>query len=605
VFIRVIRGYEVSNMQTYHQEDDIIDKQYDLSLAKRLLVFTKPYKGLVVFIIFLTLVMTIMVAIGPRIIGLAIDKIQSKEQQALILLAVAYLANQIIYFLMNILQSYGLSKLGQRIIFDLRMKTFGHLQKMSLGFYDKQPVGRLMTRVTNDINTLGDFSSVALVTVINDIFMIAVLVVAMFWLNYKLALIVLSVVPILIALTLVFKKRLRTTYRAMRKKLAQLNAYLAESISGIKVIQVFNQEPKTFNKFSGINHEHFDISRKAIIYQAIFQPSVAILRGAVVALLLYFGGGIVMGGVILVGVLYTFLEYSASFFAPIQDLTDKYTMFQGAMASAERIFKILDTPIDIRNPENPKELKADPMGHEIVFDNVTFSYEPGNPVLKNVSFKIKKNESVAFVGVTGSGKSTIINLLCRFYDVDSGRILIDGIDIKQMRQEDLRRRLGIVLQDVFLFAGTIHDNISLWDEIITTDKVKDACEEVFASAFIEKLPKKYDSRIGERGMTISAGQRQLLAFARTMAFAPSILILDEATSSVDVETEYYIQEAIKRLMKKMTSIVIAHRLSTIQNVDRIFVIHKGEINEQGTHQELLEKKGIYHNLCKIQSDGYL
>ena len=259
----------------------------------------------------------------------------------------------------------------------------------------------------------------------------------------------------------------------MRKKLAQLNAYLAESISGIKVIQVFNQEPKTFNKFSGINYEHFDISRKAVIYQSIFIPSVAILRGTVIALLLYFGGGIVMGKVIMVGVLYTFLEYSTTFFAPIQDLTDKYTMFQGAMASAERIFKILDTPIDIQNPENPKALKEDPMGHEIVFDNVTFSYEPGNPVLKNVSFKIKKNESIAFVGVTGSGKSTIINLLCRFYDVDSGRILIDGIDIKQMRQEDLRRRLGIVLQDVFLFAGTIHDNISLWDKTITREKVQE------------------------------------------------------------------------------------------------------------------------------------
>ncbi|MFH1231781.1 MAG: ABC transporter ATP-binding protein [Planctomycetota bacterium] len=593
-------------MQTYHQEDDIIDKQYDLSLTKRLLVFTKPYTGLVIFIIFLTFAMTVMVAIGPRIIGLAIDKIQSNNQQALIILALAYLGNQILHFLMNTVQGYGISKLGQRIIFDLRMKTFGHLQKMSLNFYDKQPVGRLMTRVTNDINTLGDFSSIALVTVINDIFMIVVLVAAMFWLNYKLALIVLSVVPILIILTFVFKKRLRRTYRAMRKKLAQLNAYLAESISGIKVIQVFNQEPKTFNKFSGINYEHFDISRKIIIYQSIFIPSVSILRGAVIALLLYFGGGLVMGKVIMFGVLYTFLEYSSSFFAPIQDLTDKYTMFQGAMASAERIFKIIDTPIEIQNPAQPSPC-VQGMG-EIVFDNVTFSYEPSRPggtVLKNVSFKIKRNESIAFVGVTGSGKSTIINLLCRFYDVDSGRILIDGIDIKQMRQEDLRRRLGIVLQDVFLFAGTIHDNISLWDEIITPDKVKYACEEVFASTFIEKLPQKYDSRIGERGMTISAGQRQLLAFARTMAFNPSILILDEATSSVDVETEYYIQQAIKKMVKKMTSIIIAHRLSTIQNVDRIYVIHKGEIREQGTHQELLEKHGIYHNLCKIQSDGYL
>ncbi|MFH1231640.1 MAG: ABC transporter ATP-binding protein, partial [Planctomycetota bacterium] len=522
-----------------------------------------------------------------------------------IMLVLACLINIIIVLALSILQSYYLSKLGQQIIFDIRMKTFGHLHDMSLGFYDKQPVGRLITRVTNDVNAIGDFLSVALVTVVNDIFMIVVLVVAMFWLNYKLALIVLSAVPILICLTLVFKPRLRMLYRTMRKKLAQLNAYLAESISGIKVIQVFNQETKTYNKFSAINYEHFDLSRRAIVYQAIFIPSVAILRGTVIALILYFGGGLVLDKVILYGVVYTFIDYSVNFFGPIQDLTDKYLLFQGAMASAERIFKILDTPVDIKNPEQPLKIKEDTAGHEIEFQHVTFEYEPGKPVLKNVSFKIKKNDSIALVGMTGSGKSTIINLLCRFYDINAGRILIDGMDIRHLKQEDLRRRLGIVLQDVFLFAGTIYDNISLWDKNIAREKVKEVCEEVFASTFIEKLPQKYDSRIGERGMTISAGQRQLLAFARTMAFEPSIMILDEATSSVDVETEYYIQQAIKKMVKKMTSIIIAHRLSTIQNVDHIYVIHKGEIREQGTHQELLAKHGIYCNLCKIQSDGYL
>jgi len=592
-------------MQAYHQEDDVIDKQYDLSLAKRLLVFVKPYKGLSIFIILLTFILTVMAAIGPWIIGTALNKIQSREQQALILLALVYLANESLHFILTILQSYNIAKLGQRIIFDIRMKTFGHMQKMSLGFYDKQPVGRLMTRVTNDINNLGDFASTALATVITDIFMVAVFGAAMLWLNYKLALIVLSVIPVLIILTLIFKKRLRMTYRAMRKKLAQLNAYLAESLSGIKVIQAFKQEPKTFNKFSAINHEHFNIARRTVIYQSIFLPSVSILRNIAVALLLYAGGILAMDKIIMIGVLYMFFEYSSSFFAPIQDLTDKYTMFQGAMASAERIFQILDTPVDVRNPALPRELKEDPQGHEIEFDNVTFSYEPNKPVLKNISFKIKKNESIAFVGVTGSGKSTIINLLCRFYDVDSGRILIDGINIKDMSQQDLRRRLGIVLQDVFLFAGTVNDNISLWDSAVTPAKVKDVCEDIFASTFIEKMPNKYDSRVGERGMTLSGGQRQLLAFARTMAFEPSILILDEATSSVDVETEYYIQEAIKKMVKKMTSIIIAHRLSTIQNVDRIYVIHKGEIKETGNHQELMEKKGVYHNLCKIQTDGYL
>ncbi|MEK7448518.1 MAG: ABC transporter ATP-binding protein [Planctomycetota bacterium] len=590
-------------MQTYHQEDDIVDKQYDLSLARRLLVFAKPYKGLAVFIILLTLVLTVLgVAIGPRLQGLALNELQpgQADKQMFMMLALACLANITICLLLSIWQGYALSKLGQRIIFDIRMKTFGHLQNMSLGFYDKQPVGRLVTRVTNDVNAIGDFLSVAMVTVVNDIFMIGVLVIAVFWLNYKLALIVISVVPILLTLTAIFKPKLRTTYRTVQKKLAQLNAFLAESISGIKVIQVFNQEPKTHKKFSGINYEHFDLSRRAVIYQSVFTPSVAILRGTVIALLLYFGGGLVLKDAISYGMVYTFLEYSVNFFGPIQDLTDKYLMFQGAMASAERIFKILDTPIDVRNPAIPQNLKEDPMGHEIEFDNVTFSYEPGKPVLKNISFKIKKNENVALVGVTGSGKSTMINLLCRFYDVDSGRILIDGLDIKEMKQEDLRRRLGIILQDVFLFAGTINDNISLWDETITKSKVKDVCEDIFASTFIEKLPNQYDSRIGERGMTISAGQRQLLAFARTMAFEPSILILDEATSSVDVETEYYIQLAIKKMVKKMTSIIIAHRLSTIQNVDRIYVIHKGENTETGTHQELLTKRGIYYKLYQVQ-----
>ncbi|HLD36049.1 MAG TPA: ABC transporter ATP-binding protein [Planctomycetota bacterium] len=595
-------------MQAYHQEDDIVDKQYDLSLAKRLLVFAKPYKGLAIFITILTLVLTVLsVAVGPRLQGLALNYIQPGkiDKRMFIMLALASLANITICLLLSIWQSYSLAKLGQRIIFDIRMKTFGHLQSMSLGFYDKQPVGRLITRVTNDVNAIGDFLSTAMITVVNDIFMIGVLVVAMFWLDYKLASIVLSAIIPLLVITMTFKTKLRVTYRAMRKKLAQLNAYLAESLSGVKVIQSFNQEPKTFNKFSGINYEHFDLTRRAVKYQSVFIPSVAILRGTVIALLLYFGGGLVLKDAITYGIVYTFMEYSVNFFGPIQDLADKYLMFQGAMASAERIFQILDTPIDVRNPALPRELKEDPQGHEIEFDNVTFSYEPGKPVLKNISFKIRKNASIAFVGVTGSGKSTIINLLCRFYDVDSGRILIDGINIKDMSQQDLRRRLGIVLQDVFLFAGTVNDNISLWDSAVTPAKVKDVCEDIFASTFIEKMPNKYDSRVGERGMTLSGGQRQLLAFARTMAFEPSILILDEATSSVDVETEYYIQEAIKKMVKKMTSIIIAHRLSTIQNVDRIYVIHKGEIKETGNHQELMEKKGVYHNLCKIQTDGYL
>lgn len=589
-------------MQSYQQEDDIQDKQYDFGLIKRLMKYAKPYRRKVILIMILPLIGTALFLLGPRLIGLAIDNgIKVKDSRMLIMIAGAYLIVQVLHLLFSAWESYAVASLGQHIVFDIRIKTIQHLHKMSLKFYDKQPVGRLVTRMTNDINTLGEFLATAMVTVIGDVYLIAGLVVAMCWLNYKLALIAFSVIPVLIILSLYFKPKIRLAHRMIRKKIAHLIAYLSESILGMKVIQVFNQENKTQEKFKAINNEYYRIYKKAILYQSIFRPSVRLLRGVAIALLIYFGGFSALEGAITIGILVTFIDYTTHFFEPIQDLTDKYTILQSALASAERIFGILDTPIDVKNPANPMKLSDDPAGHEIVFDNVSFSYEPGKPVLKNISFKIEKNQSAALVGATGSGKSTIISLLSRFYDVDEGRILIDGIDIRNINKEELHQRLGIVLQDVFLFAGSIEENVSLWNESISHQQVKEVCRDVNASKFIEKLPKKYQSHVGERGMTISAGQRQLMSFARTMAFKPSILVLDEATSSIDVETEFFIQEAIKRMVKKLTSIIIAHRLSTVQNVDCIYVMHKGEIRERGTHQELLNKQGIYYNLYKIHA----
>ncbi|MFH1227866.1 MAG: ABC transporter ATP-binding protein [Planctomycetota bacterium] len=586
-------------MLDYQQEDEILGKAYDSRLMKRLLRYAFPYKWRVFLAMSLSFILTGLFIVGPLMIAAAFDKgIACSDKPFLIMIMLAYLDLQVLQLSFNYINSYLLTSLGQRIMLDLRMEVFTHLQKMSLNFFDKNPVGRLVTRVTSDIVALSDLLSMGIVSVVNDIFLLGGLVVVMFMLNPFLAMVLISSFPLAVIIMLVFKPRLRTSYRLIRQRLARLNAYIAESVSGIRIIQIFNQEERIINKFKSLNQEHYDANYKAIVYFSIFLPSISALSGIAIGLVFYYGGGTVIRGAIQLGILIAFIDYSIHFFSPIQDLTDKYNIFQGAMASAERIFRILDTEEDIKDPVLPKPIVTS--RGEVTFDDVWFSYNNETDVLKGISFNIKSGESVALVGVSGGGKTTVINLLNRFYDIKKGRILIDGIDIKSVRQSDLRRQLGIVLQDVFLFSGNILENIRLNDTSISLEKVREIAHYVNADTFIEKLPNKYLTRVEERGATLSTGQRQLLSFARAMVFDPKILILDEATSAVDVETEYYIQEAIKKLIKSMTSIIIAHRLSTIQNVDRIIVMHKGEIREVGSHQELMAQKGIYHKLYQMQ-----
>jgi ATP-binding cassette subfamily B protein len=588
---------------SYHTDDEVLGKVYDHKLMKRMVNYVKPYKGIIALSLLLVFLSMACFLAGPRIIGLVIDKgIQTKDINSLYYLSGAYVALTLFRLVFGIISTYTLAYLGQKIMYDMRLHLFTHLQKMSLRFFDKNPVGRLVTRVTNDITTLSELFSAGVVAVFSDLIMIVGLIGVMFWLDSRLTVMVLLVAVVLIPLTLFFKAKLRDSYRETRKRLARVNAYIAENITGIRVTQLFNREEKNLQQFKDINYDHFKASNNSVIYYALFVPSVTILSSIAIGLILYYGGGEVVKKSIELGTLVTFINYTMYFFGPIQDLADKYTIFQSAMASAERVYKILDTPEEIADSPNPVHL--DIVRGEIKFENVWFAYEdtPNGPnyILKNLSFNIKAGERIALVGITGTGKSTIINLLCRFYDIQRGRILIDGVDIKLIPQKELRKIMGVVLQDVFLFSGQIIDNINLGEKDITLEKVEQISRFVNAHMFIEKLPDKYFAPVAERGMTLSSGQRQLLSFARALAFDPKVLILDEATSSVDVETEHYIQEAISRLIRGKTSIIIAHRLSTIKNVDRILVIHKGELKEAGSHEELLAHKGFYHKLYQLQ-----
>lgn len=588
---------------SYHTEDEVLGKVYDHQLMKRMVNYIKPYKVIIVVSLLLVFLSMACFLAGPRIIGLVIDKgIKSKDINSLYYLSGIYVALTLFRLVFGIISTYTLAYLGQKIMYDMRMHLFTHLQKMSLRFFDKNPVGRLVTRVTNDISTLSELFSAGLIAVFSDLVMVIGLIAVMFWMDVRLTIMVLLVAVVLIPLTMFFKAKLRDSYRETRKRLARINAYIAESITGIRVTQLFNREEKNLQQFKNINYDLFKASNNSVVYYALFVPSVTVLSSIAIALVLYYGGGAVVQKSIELGVLVTFINYTMYFFGPIQDLADKYTIFQSAMASAERVYKILDTPEEIADAPNAVHL--DIVRGEIKFENVWFAYEdtPQGPnyILKDLSFSIKAGERVAIVGITGTGKSTIINLLCRFYDIQKGRILIDGVDIRLIPQKELRKIMGVVLQDVFLFSGQIIDNINLGEKDITLEKVEEISRFVNAHMFIEKLPDKYYAPVAERGMTLSSGQRQLLSFARALAFDPKILILDEATSSVDVETEHYIQEAISRLVKGKTSIIIAHRLSTIKNVDRILVIHKGELKEIGSHEELLARQGFYYKLYQLQ-----
>jgi ATP-binding cassette subfamily B multidrug efflux pump len=588
------------------REDEVLGKAYDSRLMKRLLKYVKPYWRQVAISVFLVIVLAILNPLRPYITKFAIDDYILKSNyvglaKLSLLLFGLLLVQGVIQYLLN----YTTEWIGHKTIFDLRMEIFSHLQRLALKFFDRNPTGRLVTRVTNDVESLNEMYSSGIVLVFGDIFTIIGILYFMFKLSFELSLVTLSVLPLLFYATFLFRKKAREAYREVRTLIARINAFLQEHFSGISVVQVFNREEEEFRKFDQINSKYRDANIKSIFYYAVFFPVVELISAIGIALIIWYGGGEVVKGTVTIGVLISFIQYTEMFFRPVRDLSEKYNIFQTAMASAERIFKLLDTKIFIKQPENP--VKLEKVKGEIEFRNVWFKYKDDSDglsdedwILKNVSFKINAGEKVAIVGATGSGKSTIINLIGKFYEVQRGQILIDGIDIKDIDERDLRKHIAIVLQDVMLFSGDILTNITLGNEKIPFEKVVESARLIGADKFIEKLPKGYFEAVHERGANFSVGERQLISFVRALVYDPKILVLDEATSSVDVETEYIVQKAIDKLLENRTAIIIAHRLSTIQNSDRIIVLHKGEVREIGTHMELLEKKGIYYRLYQLQ-----
>ncbi len=588
------------------REDEVLGKAYDSRLMKRLLKYVKPYWRQVAISVFLVIVLAILNPLRPYITKFAIDDYILKSNyvglaKLSLLLFGLLLVQGVIQYLLN----YTTEWIGHKTIFDLRMEIFSHLQRLALKFFDRNPTGRLVTRVTNDVESLNEMYSSGIVLVFGDIFTIIGILYFMFKLSFELSLVTLSVLPLLFYATFLFRKKAREAYREVRTLIARINAFLQEHFSGISVVQVFNREEEEFRKFDQINSKYRDANIKSIFYYAVFFPVVELISAIGIALIIWYGGGEVVKGTVTIGVLISFIQYTEMFFRPVRDLSEKYNIFQTAMASAERIFKLLDTKIFIKQPENP--VKLEKVRGEIEFRNVWFKYKDDSDglsdedwILKNVSFKINAGEKVAIVGATGSGKSTIINLIGKFYEVQRGQILIDGIDIKDIDERDLRKHIAIVLQDVMLFSGDILTNVTLGNEKIPFEKVVESARLIGADKFIEKLPKGYFEAVHERGANFSVGERQLISFVRALVYDPKILVLDEATSSVDVETEYIVQKAIDKLLENRTAIIIAHRLSTIQNSDRIIVLHKGEVREIGTHMELLEKKGIYYRLYQLQ-----
>jgi ATP-binding cassette subfamily B multidrug efflux pump len=583
----------------YTSEDEVLGKAYDSRLMKRLLTYIKPYRKYVFFAIFLNIIVAALGPLRPYLTEIAVDKyIAKSDYQGLLLIGILLFTSLLLQAVIQYFLTYFTQLLGQKTIFDLREQLFTHTQRLALRFYDKTPIGRIVTRVTNDIESLNDLFSSGIVMIFSDVFIILWIFAFMFFMDVKLSLVTLSVLPVLIYGTFVFRKKVRERYRDVRLHLARLNSYMQEHITGMSIVQIFNKQKAEKERFYGINGDHRDAWIKSVFYYAIFYPGVELISSIAVGLIIWYGGGEVLRSSLTIGVLFAFLQYTEMFFRPIRDLSEKYNIMQTAMASSERIFKLLDNKTFIKNPENPVDIKK--LYGGIEFKNVWFAYNDEEYVLKDVSFKINPGETIAIVGATGAGKTTLINILTRFYDIQKGSILVDGTDIRTIDKKELRKYISIVLQDVFLFSGTVNSNISMDNDEIPAEKIINAAKLVGADKFIESLPQKYDEMVMERGATLSVGQKQLISFARALAYDPQILVLDEATSSVDTETEILIQKAIEKLLVGRTAIVIAHRLSTIQNADKIIVMHKGEVRETGNHQELLAKRGIYFKLYQLQ-----
>ena len=596
-------------------EDDILGKAYDARLMRRLMTYLWPYWRSVV-LAFVAIIISALASLGqPYLIKIAIDQhIATGELAGLDRLAALYLVILVVGFAAEYIQTWTLQLTGQRIMFDLRMTIYGHLQRLDLKFYDRNPVGRLMTRVTSDVDVLNDLFTSGVVTVFGDVFTLVGIMVVMLLMNWRLALVAFSVLPLIVLITQWFRRHVRDSYRVVRGWIARINAFLQENITGMTTVQLFAREQMNFARFDDIDRKHRDANVDSIFYYAVFYPAIEVVSALASAGIIWYGGAIVLRGALTIGALVAFLQYSVRFFRPISDMSEKFNILQSAMASSERIFTLLDEPVVIQSPPHPVRRPAPAAAH-IVFESVWFTYGAGQSspaesasaepdyVLRDISFEVRPGERIGIVGATGSGKTTLINLLMRFYDVTKGRITIDGVDIRELDLEDVRGLFSLVLQDVHLFSGTIADNIRLGNDAVDEDRLRRVAHAVHADAFIDRLPRGYASAVAERGSTLSMGQKQLLSFARALAFDPKVLVLDEATSSVDTDTELLIRDALHALMAGRTTIAIAHRLSTIQDMDKILVLHKGRLREAGTHQELLARRGIYFRLFELQYKG--
>jgi len=600
----------MSNMQ----EEEALGKPYDAQLARRLMHYLRPYKWRVIFALALVMAVTPLELVSPYLFKVGLDRYivpgaarQMSWEEAssgLALIGALYLLVLIVSFAVQYVQIRVMQRVGQETMCDLRGEIFAHLQRLPLSFYDRSPVGRLVTRATTDVDSLNELFAAGVVTMLNDVVLLVGMAVWLFVWDWRLALAALSVLPFILGVTFFFRNVVRDANRRIRTAIARINAFLQEHISGMSVVQLFNRERKAQEQFEERNRDHMLAYKDAILAFALFYPAVELLSVAAIAAILWFGGLRVLGGGLTVGVLFAFIQYAQRFFRPIQDLSEKFNVMQTAMASSERIFKLLDEPVSLDSKPDAIPFEQ-PLG-EIEFRNVWFAYRSdGEPkdedwVLRDVSFRVRPGESAALVGHTGAGKTTVISLLLRFYDIQRGQILLDGRDVREYALADLRRHFGIVLQDPFLFSGTLETNVRLSTAEIDRGAVERALREVGLSEFVGTLQQGVETQVTERGATFSVGQRQLISFARALAHNPRFMILDEATSSVDTKTELLIRDALDRLLEGRTAIVIAHRLSTIQHANRILVFHKGRLREQGSHQELLAQRGIYYKLYQLQ-----
>jgi ATP-binding cassette subfamily B protein len=585
------------------EHEDALEQSYDSALLRRLLKYLRPYRGLTALAVLLLLAGAGLALVGPALTQRALDVAIPRHDIGLLgTLAAVFLAALLIEFAVEYGQTFLTAYVGQRVMYDLRMQIFEHLQRLSISYFDRNPVGRLMTRVTSDVETLNELFSSGVVTVFGDVFTLLAIMTMMVAIDWQLALVTFSVIPLVWLTASIFRRRVRSAFRDIRLRLARLNAYLQERLSGMRVVQLFGRERDSAARFAELNREHLEAHLRSITIYAVFFPVVEVLTAISMALLLYYGGLRTVSGSLTVGVLAAFIQLTRRFFQPLQDLSEKFNLLQSAMASSERVFALLDEPVTVTEPRHPVALQRPSRG-EVRFENVWFRYTTDGPwVLRDVSFTASPGQTVALVGHTGAGKTTIVNLLLRFYDPDQGRILIDGIDIRELSTADLRSLIGFVQQDLFLFVGDILHNLTL-DAPISLDAARRAAARVGADRFIERLPAGYHHLLGERGRSLSVGERQLLSFARALALDPTILVLDEATSSVDAEAEGQIQVAIAELMVGRTSIVVAHRLSTILHADEILVLQHGEIRERGSHRELLARQGLYYRLYQLQLRG--